>query len=84
MKSHGFARRLLCEYGMVGILIALCAFFTLATIREETLTGARAARAVLGMLKEDHRVVVVAKPGSEGDEFAETVSAAPPGGPPIV
>jgi ribose transport system permease protein len=55
---------------MVGVLLALCALFSLVTIRDEPLRGASAARAVLALAGEGARIVVVARPGADGDAFA--------------
>ena len=65
---------LLTEHGMLLVLIGLCGFFSLATIEEQSPTGAPAARHLAGTIAPKKRVVIVARDRIDEDaRFAETL-----------
>jgi ribose transport system permease protein len=75
--------RFLSQYGMVFVLLLLCVFFSLATLREQHPTGADAARALEGQLIEatragapgaDAAVVIVSRAGEADVRFARELA----------
>lgn len=70
------------SYGMLAVLIVLCIYFTLATLRQQHPVGREAGEQVARKLARSHlsRIVVIAKQGAEGDAFVDTVADAS-GGP---
>jgi ribose transport system permease protein len=69
---------LLARYGMAGVLLLLCVFFTWATFHEEKPTGRSGAEAVFRTLRaadRQTRVVVVGQADAEEVEFADTLQA---------
>lgn len=70
--------RLLSGYGMVGVLLLLAAFFSIATIQEQHAEGDAAARSVAAQLEraglEGATLVIVGRGGEDGARFAEGVS----------
>jgi ribose transport system permease protein len=64
------------SYGMLAVLIVLCVYFALATLREQQPRGREAGEQVAAKLAESNltRVIVVSKEGSEGDAFAAAVA----------
>lgn len=73
-------RRLLAGYGMLGVLVLLCAYFAWATLHSEypegASGGARAARAALSAGPLTGPVTVVASPDADGRAFAAAASDA--------
>jgi len=77
----GFAR-LAAEYGMLGVLLLLCAFFSVVTLREQQPDGAAAAAAVAARIAREApqaTIVIVPRPGEEGGRFAAALAARRPG-----
>jgi ribose transport system permease protein len=73
--------RFLSRYGMLAILLALCALFSILTLREQPAGGARAARALVPRLEaagaaggQAHRVLIVTRGGSEDARFASALA----------
>lgn len=73
MKS--FASRLLADYGMILVLLLLCAFFSAATYREQSPTGAAAARqlaeAIEGEFGRTARVLIAVRQVQSESALAE-------------
>ena len=72
--------RFFSEYGMLFILLLLCAYYSFATLNRQHPTGADAAKQVstdvINSAKgRELRVLVVAGEGTEGEVFADTVTA---------
>lgn len=67
-------QRLLSEYGMIFVLLLLCAFFSAVTMTEQTPTGEAAARQLASDLKgsvvKDGRVLIAVRPQAEDQIFA--------------
>ena len=77
----GFAH-LAAEYGMLGVLLLLCAFFSVVTLRDQQTGGAAAAAAVAARIDREEpqaTIVIVARPGEEGARFAAALMARRPG-----
>jgi ribose transport system permease protein len=73
----GFAH-LAAEYGMLGVLLLLCAFFSVVTLRDQQPGGAAAAAAVAKRIAREApqtTIVIVARPGEEGARFAVALAA---------
>jgi ribose transport system permease protein len=73
----GFAH-LAAEYGMLGVLLLLCAFFSAVTLRDQQPGGAAAAAAVAERIVREApqaTIVIVARPGEEGARFASALAA---------
>jgi ribose transport system permease protein len=72
------ASRLLSAYGMLGVLVLLGAFFSLATIQEQQPEGEAAARSLARQLSGTDlggaTVVIVARGGDEDARFAEALA----------
>lgn len=69
---------LLARYGMAGVLLLLCLFFTWATYHEEKPTGKSGAEALFRSLNAADRqaqVVIVSQADAEEAEFAETLQS---------
>lgn len=69
--------RLLSRYGMAGILLFLCVYFTWATVHEDNPTGSAGAESLAQTVRsadKQHRVVIVAKTDPIETEFAETLA----------
>ncbi len=67
---------LLARYGMAGVLVLLCGFFTWATYHEEKPTGKPGAEALFRTLNATDRqahVVVISQQDAEETEFAGTL-----------
>ncbi len=60
MKMPPFVSRFVSDYGMIFVLLLLCAFFSLATWAEQYPAGAEAARGVAGQLGPSGRILIVA------------------------
>jgi ribose transport system permease protein len=69
--------RLLSAYGMLGVLLLLAAFFSIATIQEQHPEGEAAARSVAARLERTDiagaTVVIVGRGGEEDVRFAEAL-----------
>jgi ribose transport system permease protein len=72
------ASRLLSAYGMLGVLVLLAAFFSVATIQEQEPTGEAAARSLARQLEgvdlKGTTVVIVSRGGDEDARFAEALA----------
>ena len=72
--------RFLTDYGMVFVLVILCAFFSAATYSEQSPTGESAARQVASTLAaqfgQSPRVLIVARGQADDALFATTLEAA--------
>ncbi|HWB12092.1 MAG TPA: ABC transporter permease [Pirellulales bacterium] len=49
----GFFSRLLSDYGMILVLVLLCAFFSAVTYREQSVSGAAAGRQLAGTIERE-------------------------------
>lgn len=70
--------KLLSNYGMLGVLLALCLYFSWATLNEQQPVGRDAGEAVANVLASTgaKSVAIVIKGGTEDLAFADAVSAA--------
>ena len=70
--------RLLSAYGMLGVLVLLAAFFSVATIQEQQPAGEAAARSLARQLEgtnlEGATVVIVGRGGDEDARFADALA----------
>jgi len=70
-------QRLLSDYGMILVLLLLCAFFSAVTLTEQTPTGETAARQVAADLKHSPgkggRVLIAARSQAEDAVFARAL-----------
>jgi ribose transport system permease protein len=77
-KKHLFAR-LSSDYGMLGILLLLCAYFSWATLQEQHPTGAGAARIVAekirATLPSNATLMIVAKAVASENAFVATLDS---------
>ena len=83
--TRNLTRRFLSDYGMIVGLLALCVYFSFATISTEYPEGDRAVRQVVDKVLADRRsdeiVIVVGRDDAGGKVFvAETVKALRAGG----
>jgi ribose transport system permease protein len=71
-------RRLLAEYGTVGVLLGFCVFFSLATITEQEPTGASAgaqlAARIEGQSQTGATVLIVCRNTAEDEAFASALA----------
>jgi len=71
--------RLLTAYGMLGVLVMLAAFFSVATLQDQQPTGEAAARSLARQLESRStagvRVVIVGRGGEEDARFATALAA---------
>jgi ribose transport system permease protein len=78
-QLHAAASRLLSEYGMVLVLLLLCAYYTIVTFANQFPVGAAGGEAlaheVARRTKPGARVVVVAGEGQEEKRFAESLTS---------
>ncbi|NBV25059.1 MAG: ABC transporter permease [Proteobacteria bacterium] len=79
-RLHPALSRFLATYGMVGVLILLCGFFSLATFTEQHPAGADAARQlsdrILGQFGKTARVLIAVPNQPEAIAFADTLQTA--------
>jgi ribose transport system permease protein len=72
--------RLLTDYGMIFVLLLLCAFFSVVTLSEQSPTGEAAARQVAKTLEsqsgQSPRVLIVARKQAEDELFSNRLEAA--------
>ena len=77
-RGPSLLSRLLSGYGMLGVLVLLAAFFSVATIQEQQPAGEAAARSLARQLEgtqlEGATVVVVGRGGEEDARFADTLA----------
>jgi ribose transport system permease protein len=75
-----FLQRLLADYGMILVLLLLCAFFSAVTLSEQTPTGEAAARQVASeithSLGKGSRILIAARSQAEDTTFAHQVERA--------
>src|SRR5260221_8036360 len=73
-------KRLLSDYGMVFVLLLLCAFLSAMTLTEQNPTGEAAARQLATDLKQSSRVLIAVRPQADDAIFArqleQTLAAA--------
>ncbi|HYF35345.1 MAG TPA: hypothetical protein VD994_08665, partial [Prosthecobacter sp.] len=73
-------RRLNSEHGMIYVLILLCAFFSMVTLSEQTVTGEAAVEQMAERLREiaggEGRVLIVVRNRPDDEAFAERLAAA--------
>ncbi len=76
--------RFLTDYGMIFVLALLCAFFSAATLSEQSPTGESAASQVAAALRKDFgqtpRLIIVARDQAEETLFASKLREALAGG----
>ena len=79
INGRALARRFLSDYGMLGVLLLLCGYYSCATMTEQSPRGADAASSVAESLAErvsPGTVAIVATKSSPVDlQFAETLAA---------
>jgi ribose transport system permease protein len=77
-RGPSLLSRLLSAYGMLGVLVLLAAFFSVATIQEQQPSGEAAARSVARALEatplEGTTVVIVGRGGDEDARFADALA----------
>ncbi|HSI14919.1 MAG TPA: ABC transporter permease [Chthoniobacter sp.] len=70
-------QRLLSDYGMIFVLLLLCAFFSAVTMTEQTPTGEAAARQLASELRgsvgKEGRVLIAVRPQAEDQVFAHAL-----------
>jgi ribose transport system permease protein len=59
------------DYGMAGVLLAVCVFFSAMTWSEQRPAGQAAARQIAPALAAQERIVIVTPKSNEGEVFAE-------------
>src|SRR5579871_458320 len=73
------ASQRLSGYGMLGVLLILCLYYTVATYHTEQPTGREGAISLAGSIRtdiaKDARIVIVAQTDAAETEFAETLHA---------
>lgn len=57
------------SYGMLGVLLLLCVYFTFSTYQDEPTTGRAGAAALAKQLPKNAHVVIVAQNGADEDAF---------------
>ncbi len=76
--ARPWLRRFLANYGMLGVLLLLGAFFSVITLREQQPEGAAAGRALARTVARaappDTRILVVDRVGVEDSPFARALS----------
>lgn len=69
--------RFLADYGMLGVLVLLCLYYSVATIEEQHSTSEGAAQAMVGRLTQAYRaptyVVIVTKDRDDDRRFADAL-----------
>ena len=74
--DRSFVRRFLSDYGMLVVLILLCAFFAFATLREQNPQGVDAARAVAAQIDQGESVFVAARSNATDILFSNALRSA--------
>lgn len=78
-KWKSAAKRSFADYGMILVLLVLCAYYAAATVKEQYREGADAGREVAGKVRSLARagdyVLVAAQTGSAAEEFAKVASS---------
>lgn len=78
LNGQGLFARSMSEYGMVLVLLALCAYYSLATMDWQSPSGAAGGRDLARQIVRDFpvgsRVLIVARDNPEDVLFAETLS----------
>lgn len=73
-KTTDRLTRFLSGYGMFGVLLLLCLFFSVLTISDQHPTGARAAQVLAAALSGTDRpgtgVVIISRGGEQDDQFS--------------
>ena len=76
--KRSYFRRFFADYGIIFVLLLLCAFFSFATLKEQHPAGADAASDLWRTLQNQHpdarRILIIAHTGRAGQIFAETLS----------
>ncbi len=77
-RSGGAVGRFMSNYGMLAVLILLCAFFSWVTVQEQERSGTDAAAALArdlqGAAPPPKRVLIVARTGEEDARFADALA----------
>lgn len=77
-RGPSLLSRLLSGYGMLGVLVLLAAFFSVATIQEQQPAGEAAARSLVRQLEgaslEGTTVIIIGRGGEEDARFADTLA----------
>lgn len=68
--------RFVSDYGMLGALVILCAFFSWRTWDVQHPTGAQAGRQVAAAIRKGERVFIAAQDNDEDRRFARAIAAA--------
>jgi len=69
-------QRLLSDYGMVFVLLLLCALFSAMTLTEQNPTGEAAARQLAGELSKSSHVLIAVRPQADDILFARQLQQA--------
>ncbi len=78
MISGARRSRFFSNYGMLGVLLLLCLFFSLVTVKDQYPTGAEGARQLAAKLVETKKgagTLIVAKDIADHDSFVEELTA---------
>lgn len=67
--------RLLSEHGMILVLAALCLFFSIVTLSEQSVVGEDAATQVVKEVKSGQTALIVARPVKDEATYADQVNA---------
>lgn len=75
--ASGFASKLLSEYGMIGVLLLLCVYFSITTIQEQFPEGSAAAEDISDSISEhlskNDSIIIVGKQTEEDSAFLENL-----------
>ncbi|MCP4544970.1 MAG: ABC transporter permease [bacterium] len=68
-------RERVSRYGMLGVLLLLCALFSVLTLRPQHPTGGAAARRLAASISDDAVVLIVARGGEADESFVAELAA---------
>ena len=78
LRSNSRMSRFLADYGMLGVLLLLCLYYSVRTLKQQHPTGEAAAeilaRKISRSFESSAKVVIVAKTGKENLAFADTLN----------
>ncbi|MGB7158416.1 MAG: ABC transporter permease [Tepidisphaeraceae bacterium] len=75
-RARKAAARLASNYGMAGVLLLLCAYYSLVTFQRQQPTGPTAAARLMGEIPNGASVLIVATSGAEDASFAAALERA--------
>lgn len=77
IKPEKALSRFLTDYGMLGVLVLLCLFFSIVTLRDQHPTGSKAAEAIveplLGKYPPPTSVMIIARENEEDSLFSNSL-----------